>query len=427
MGVVKISHLKPDMVVRSDVKDRNGRLLVAAGTRLTANHIRIIKIWGIVEADIDDAVQTGEVPPLPDAIDPVIVKAAEEALRGRFRYNNLEDSAVAELFHIGCLRKAWRMKQNGPEDDPPHSPSNHRLPRKRGGCLESRRLELRDKRLDHIRELIRKDIKLITLPTVFTRINETIMKPNSSSHEIADLISKDTGLSARLLKIVNSAFYGYPSEIDSLSQAVSIVGTNQLSMLALGIDVVAEFKDIPSRYMNMNLFWKHSIACGIIARLIAATRNIQNTERLFVAGMLHDIGRLVVYHYMPHDALDMLKEARDTEAPLARVEVEYLGGDHAEIGGLLLQIWKLPQSLENAVRYHHQPGESQNGLEPAIVHVADVTAKVLGIGSSGDFFVPALDPAAWKQTGLSDNALDPIVAQAERQLDETFHLFFNEK
>ena len=122
----------------------------------------------------------------------------------------------------------------------------------------------------------------------------------------------------------------------------------------------------------------------------------------------------------------MLTEALDTEASLGRVEAEYLGGDHAEIGGLLLEVWKLPPSLENAVRYHHRPGESQNGLEPAIIHLADVMAKALGIGSSGDYFVPPLDPAAWKQIGLSDNALDPITAQAERQLDETFHLFFNE-
>jgi HD-like signal output (HDOD) protein len=424
MGIVKVSHLTPDMVVRSDVKDRNGRLLVAAGTRLTENHIRIIKIWGIVEADIEDASQRDGIPSPNDVIDPAIIRAAEEAVRRRFRYNDMGHSAVAELFHIGSLRKASQMTQNRLGDDAPHVSPGRRSPRKMRKDRDSGRLELHDRRFDNIRDLIRKDIKLTTLPAVFTRINETIMKPNSSSREIADLISRDTGLSARLLKIVNSAFYGYPSQIDSLSQAVSIVGTNQLSMLALGIDVVAEFKNIPSGYVDMDSFWRHSIACGIIARLIAATRNIQNTERLFVAGMLHDIGRLVVYHYMPRHALDILEKARDTEALLCQVEAEYLGGDHAEIGGLLMQIWKLPQSLENAVRHHHKPGDSQNGLEPAIVHVADVIAKALGIGSSGDYFVPPLDPAAWKQLGLSDNALDPIAAQADRQLDETFQLFF---
>jgi HD-like signal output (HDOD) protein len=421
MGMVKVSHLKPDMVVCSDVKDRNGRLLVAAGTRLTEKHIRIIRIWGVVEVEIEDIAKKGGVPSSNNVIDPVIIRAAEETMRSRFRYNDLGNSAISELFRISVQREASTMAQSGPEKNPP--PEVCRLPRKGKDRNDTKPLESPDKPFEHIRKLIRKDVKLTTLPAVFTRINEIIMKPGSSSHEIADLISKDTSLSARLLKIVNSAFYNYPSRIDSLSQAVSIVGTNQLSILALGIDVVGEFKNIPSGYINMDSFWRHSIACGIIARLIATTRNIQNTERLFVAGMLHDIGRLVVYHYTPHYALDILEEARDTEELLSRVEEAYLGGNHTEIGGLLLQIWKLPQSLENAVRYHHKPGDSQNGLEPAIVHVADITAKALGIGSSGDQFVPTLDPAAWKQVGLSVNALDPIIAQADRQIEETFQLF----
>ncbi len=422
MGVVKISHLKPDMVVRSDVKDRNGRLLVIAGTRLTEKHIRIIRIWGVVEAEIRGAVETHTAPLSDDRIDPVIITAAEEAVRGYFRYNDMGNSVISELFRIGVRYRASHMAQTKPERELP--PQRGRLPGKTGNSNGISRVTSREKRFDQIRKLIRKDVKLTTLPAIFMRISETIMKPNSSSHDIADLISKDTSLSARLLKIVNSAFYGYPSRIDSLSQAVSIVGTNQISMLASGIDVVDEFKNIPSTYINMNSFWRHSIACGIIARLIATTRNIQNTERLFVAGMLHDIGRLVVYHYTPQYAIDILEKARDTGELFSQVEEAYMGGSHTEIGSLLLQIWKLPQSLENAVRYHHKPSNSANCLEPAIVHVADITAKALGIGSSGDCFVPQLDLAAWKQIGISINALDPIAAQAERQLEETFRLFF---
>ncbi len=422
MGMVKVSHLKPEMVVTSDVRDLNGRLLVAADTRLTEKHIRIIRIWGVVEAEIEDSSKADGVPLANEVMDPVIIRAAEATIRRRFRYNDLEHAAISELFRISSQREAAKMAQSGPETDPP--PDARPLPGKGKTGNDTKRLESPAERFEQIRKLVRKNVKLTTLPAIFTRINEIIMKPSSSSHEIAALISKDTSLTARLLKIVNSAFYGYPSRIDSLSQAVSIVGTNQISMLALGIDVVDEFKNIPSGYITMGSFWRHSIACGIIARLIATTRNIQNTERLFVAGMLHDIGRLLVYHYTPDYALDILEEARDTERPLSQVEEAYLGGSHTEIGGLLFQIWKFPKSLENAVRYHHKPGNCQNSLEPAIVHVADVTAKALGIGSSGDTCVPALDPAAWKQLGLSVNALDPIVVQADRQVEETFRLFF---
>ena len=428
MGIVKVSHLKPDMLLCSDLKDRNGRLLVAAGTRLTDKHVRIIKIWGVVEADIEGASEQDAVPPADEAIDPIVFKAAEEMVLERFRYNNRESAVIAELFNISCRHRSAQMARTGRVKEAPHiSPDRgrHMAQKAKGETGPDGDLPaFQEKPFNHIRKLLQNDVKLTTLPAIYARINEAIMRPHSSSTDIADLISKDTGLAARLLKLVNSAFYGYPSRIESLSRAVSIVGTNQLSMLAFGIDVAGAFKNIPSEYINMDSFWRHSIACGIIARLIAATRNIQNTERLFVAGMLHDIGRLVVYHYLPQYAMEILERARDTDSLLYLVEGEYLGTNHTEIGGMLLQIWKLPQSLENAVRYHHTPGESQNGLEPAIVHVADVTAKAIGIGSSGDYFVPPLDEAAWKQVGLPVNGLEPIVAQTDRQLEETFQLFF---
>jgi HD-like signal output (HDOD) protein len=425
MGVIKVSHLKPDMLVSSDVKDRNGRLLVAAGTRLADKHIRIIKIWGVVEADIENASEEDVEPSTEGVVDLDISRAADEVVAKNFHYNDLENSAIAELYKISLRRKAVEMAGSGPAGGAPSltAPAGRSSRKGREG-YDARSPEYRDKPFDHIRQLIRNDVKLTTLPAIFRRINEMIMKPSSSSRDIAELISKDTSLAARLLKLVNSSFYGYPARIESLSRAVSIVGTNQVRMLAFGIDVVAQFKNIPSDYIDMDSFWRHSIACGIISRLIAATRNIQHTERLFIAGMLHDIGRLVVYHYTPHYALEILKNARQAEALLYRVEGEYLGADHTAIGGLLLQNWRLPQSLENAVRYHHTPCESQNGLEPAIVHVADVMAKSLGIGSSGDHYVPPLVPEAWTQVGLSVNALDSIADQTDRQLEETFQLFF---
>jgi len=423
MGMLKVSHLKPEMVVCGDLKDRNGRLLVAAGTRLTEKHIRIIKIWGVIEADIE-GVSEADVAPAEEAmIDPELLRAAAELLAGNFRYNDLKDPVVAELFRIGRLRKALEMAYGGAASDSPPSPRwGGAVPKRRDGALPGIPLA-EENPFVKIRKLLRRDVKLTTLPAIFARINEAIMKPSSSSHDIADLISKDTSLSARLLKLVNSAFYGYPSRIDSLARAVSIVGTNQLNMLAFGIDVVSAFKNIPRDYISMDSFWRHSILCGILARLIAAQKNIQNTERLFLAGMLHDIGRLIVYHYAPQHAVKILEQSRETGEILYSLEAERLGGDHAEIGGLLLQVWKLPQSLEIAVRHHHAATSARYGLEPAILHVADVAAKALGIGTSGDSFVPPLNPDAWRQVGLSVNSLEPIVDQAERQLEETFQFF----
>ncbi|MDA8123757.1 MAG: HDOD domain-containing protein [Deltaproteobacteria bacterium] len=421
MGIIKVSHLKPEALLSEDVKDRNGRLLIPAGTILTETHIRVIKIWGIVEVEIEDASETDPDSSSAEAIDPEQLQAAETLLQERFLFCDREHPAIAELFRIGRQRLAAQMAKSPPGKRPSQTTSGGR--RSSGRGRSGRTAESCEDRFSHIHQLIQKDIKLTTLPAVFKRINETIMNPNSSSREIADLISADTGLSARLLKLVNSVFYGYPSQIDSLSQAVSIVGTNQLSVLAFGIDIVGQFKRISSRDIDMESFWRHSIACGVIARLLASTRNIQNTERLFVAGILHDIGRLIIYHYTPRYATDILEMAGESGKLLRDGEEEYLGGDHSRIGALLLQIWKLPQSLENAVRHHHNPSDSQSILEPAIVHVADIAALALGTGSSGDTHVPPLDPAAWKQLGLSVNGLEPIATQAERQMNEIFQFF----
>lgn len=424
MGLLKVSHLKPEMIVCGDLKDRNGRLLVAAGTRLTEKHIRIIKIWGIIEANIEGVSEADIAPIDEETIAPEQWKAAEALLEDHFRYNDLEDPAIAELFRIGRRCKALEMMRKSGDAASPPSLRPHRFRPRQPSAGGGKKRTGEERPFLQIRRLIQRDVKLTTLPAIYARINEAIMKPSSSSHDIAELISKDTSLAARLLKLVNSAFYGYPSRIDSLARAVSIVGTNQLSMLAFGIDVVSAFKAIPRDYINMDAFWRHSILCGILARLIASQKNIQNTERLFLAGMLHDIGRLIIYHYAPQCAIEILEQACQTGELLIQVEEEILGGDHAEIGGQLLQIWRLPQSLEVAVRHHHEPHLSQNGLETAIVHVADVAAKALGIGTSGDLFVPPLKAAAWKQMGLSVNGLEPIVDQAQRQLEETFSLFF---
>jgi putative nucleotidyltransferase with HDIG domain len=420
MGIIKVSHLKPDGLLSKDVKDRNGRLLVPAGTRLTENHIRVIKIWGIVQVEIEAPAEEDPTLSSSEMIDPERLNAAEAVLSRRFRLCDREHPAVKELYRISRLRLAAQMGQKTTPQESPPTTSRSRTPAiKRNVRVQ----ESCEERSHHISQLIRKDIKLTTLPAVFKRINETIMNPSSSSREIADLISNDTGLSARLLKLVNSVFYSYPAQIDSLSQAVSIVGTNQLSVLAFGIDVVEQFKHITRPGIDMESFWRHSIACGVLARMIASTRNIQNTERLFVAGILHDIGRLIVYHYTPHYAAEILEKALETGEPLRHVEEEYLGGDHSQIGAQLLQIWKLPQSLENAVRHHHNPADSNNTLEPAIVHTADVMVLALGIGSSGEPFVPSLDPTAWKQLGILVNDLEPMVAQADHQMKEIFEFF----
>jgi putative nucleotidyltransferase with HDIG domain len=219
-----------------------------------------------------------------------------------------------------------------------------------------------------------------------------------------------------LLKIVNSSFYGLPSKVDRVSLAVTLIGTRELSALALGISVLSVFRKIPGTLLSMQSFLQHSLACGVIARLLAAQKNLRQTEQIFTAGLLHDLGRLVLFIHFPDDALGVLHRSRSGAACLYAVEKKELGCDHAAIGRFLLNRWRLPLALENTVAFHHVPTEAPDPVPAAIVHLADILVNALGLGTSGERLVPPLDARAWETLELSAGALEAVVAQAANQL-----------
>jgi HD-like signal output (HDOD) protein len=416
MGLVAVSELKPTMVLADDLRDRSGRLLIGKGTHLTEKNIKVCKIWGVIEADIEGISQEEISSQRMKQFDPETLEAVEQVVRKRFIHNDLNHPAIRELLRICTLDK---VKQKLPLKE--HESEEIKHQKHHEGKEETKPVDI------HPEKFISENTQLSTLPDIFRQINETISKPNSSAHDIAKVISKDPNLSAKLLKIVNSAFYGYPSRIDTLSRAVNIVGTKQLSTLAIGVNVINLFRNIPSVIVDMKAFWQHSVACGINARIIAGYKNIQNTERLFVAGLLHDIGRLLMYNYIPDMSREMLISARVRKKLLFAVERDFLGIDHSYIGGLLLAKWRLPMSLENTVAHHHDPGKSQNRLESAIVHLADIMANASGKGSSGERLLPLLNQEAWDLIGLSPNVLGLTMDHSDNQLEDIFEFFFTDE
>ncbi len=269
------------------------------------------------------------------------------------------------------------------------------------------------------RDLLRGYVEVSSLPMIHLRLEEAINNPKKSMSDIAKIIREDPGLTARLLRIVNSAFYNFPSKVETISQAVTIVGTQQLSALALATSVMKMFKGLPEDLVSMDSFWRHSIACGLAARLLGTHRRESNAERFFVAGMLHDIGRLVMYTKLTEPSRDILTTARTENQILHEVERERLGFTHAVVGGVLLQTWKLPTSLEEAVMYHHSPmAATRFPVEAAMVHVADIIVHSMGLGSSGETFVPPLDPEAWNRLNLSPSVLSSVEDQIDLQYQD---------
>lgn len=278
-----------------------------------------------------------------------------------------------------------------------------------------------------LHELVQDNDGIPSLPTIYTRISDTVEDPRSSMRDIAQIISTDQSLSARLLRLVNSAFFGFPSKIDTISHAVTIVGTQQLRDLALATAIIQMFKNIPAELVDMKSFWRHSIGCGIASRLLASYHCEPNIEHFFVAGLLHDVGRLILYGKMAEEAKEILTQAREKHEILHHVERQVLGFDHADVGGLLLQEWKLPATLEEAVKYHHRPTRAPNYMvDSGITHIADLITNALELGTSGESFVPLLDESCWSQLVFSPSILAPMTKQVDQQFHDSVDLFMED-
>ncbi len=269
---------------------------------------------------------------------------------------------------------------------------------------------------------------LVSPPDVCIKIFELMESNAASAQSLGNVITRDPSLTARLLRIVNSSFYGFPRRIDTVSRAVTVIGTSELYNLVVAVAAITSFSRIPNFIVNIDTFWRHGVCCGIIARELARRCKVLHPERLFVAGVLHDIGNLIVYHRAPDTIRDLLLDAQGDENALARKETRIFGFNHADIGALLLDRWQLPQELIQATRWHHTPSSAgQAALEAAIVHIADTMANHCEHGAF--YATPAerlvIDEQAWEMTGLDgdETLLVDIVEQTRVQYLEAINLF----
>ncbi|NOY62835.1 MAG: HDOD domain-containing protein [Gammaproteobacteria bacterium] len=264
--------------------------------------------------------------------------------------------------------------------------------------------------------LVKRTLKVASLPTAFIKVDEAINNPRSSNKHLANIINEDAAIAAKLLRIANSGFYSFPAKIETVTHAITIIGTQQLRDLVLACSVVEMFKNIPEQLVNMESFWRHSIATAVTARILANYRRDNNVERFFVAGLLHDIGRLVIFAERAEEAGAALNKAATSHQLLYRVEYELFGFNHATLGGMLLKEWNLPPILVETVKYHHHPSRAkQFPIEASLVQLADLIANATKKGSSGEQLAPQLDAEAWAQTGLTASILPPTLDQLDRQ------------
>jgi len=336
-------------------------------------------------------------------IAPETMEAAKKLLSRRFKFIKNPDDSIKRLARLGAEHVALDMTLN---------PQRYNVAASSDVLPDVEPLDPLD--------ILRKEHQLPALPQVFLELQQAINASTTSADDLAAIISQDPSLTAFLLRMVNSAFYSLPMQIDTISRAVTVVGVNQLSTLAVGTSVMSLFKDVPEEVLDMEQFWKHSVACGLVARRLCRATGKGDPERAFVAGLLHDIGQLILFQAEPERATAVLLHARSKDVLLYAEEKALLGFDHATLGGMLLRKWNFPFILVSAVLEHHQPKENQKENEPGLVHCAETIVTGLGIGSSGEFFVQPPNAAVWASMELDPDRLDEIIEDLDEELEEAF-------
>lgn len=409
MGRLPVDALEPGMVLASDLLGSDGKLLLPKGMALTDGLIASLRKRGVPGAEIDTGLDGLDGP----ALDEETLKASADYVVRRFLANDQAHPAMAALFEAAVMQQARALSAGLPL--PPEIGPNPR-------AENLRDLFFREE--GGVEELVDSEVKLASFPDIYFKIRQVLDSPVSSAAQVADVIGKDTSLTAKLLKLVNSPFYGLPHRVDSISRAVMVLGSQEVSTLALGISAMNAFKDIPPELINMRTFWEHSMAVGVYARLLGAAAARNTSERLFVAGVLHDIGRLVIFKKLPHAAVEAIYYAKANMLPLCVAEGEVLGFSHPLIGGLLLKAWKFPEALVATVSCHHTPSVCPGDVEAAILHMADIMAVALGHTPPASVMVPPLEPAAWDLLEIDPGRLIELAEEGLSQIEDIVGAFF---
>lgn len=270
---------------------------------------------------------------------------------------------------------------------------------------------------------VKKAAKLISLPDVYLRLKSILDNPEFTMAEVAEVISQDPALTLRLLRMVNSSLYGFVGKIETVDRAITLLGVQQIHDLVLATSVAQAFRGMSIQVMDMSRYWGQSVFCAVTCRHLAGLHPECDKEFLFVAGLLHDIGHLIMYQVIPDLCQQAIIVSREEGQPLYKVEQELFGFDYAVVGSDLMKQWSLPDRLSETTRFHITPNQAkQFPLETAMVHLGSLLAKDHEGKREFNQGPLAAAPVAWLVTGLTPESCISLSGKIEKDARDVLTL-----
>lgn len=247
--------------------------------------------------------------------------------------------------------------------------------------------------------------------------------PNASAEDVNKIIMEDQALTAKILKLVNSAFFGLPRQIGNVTDAVVILGFGTIRNLTLTASIFHTFGRKGKGNFDREALWQHSLGVGVISRLLGRKLKKERLEDLFVSGLLHDLGKVILDQHFHEDFVEAVRLAEERNCALHQTETEVFGVCHADIGSWLAERWNMPEFLTRAIAFHHHPGQDDSPYDSAaIVHVANSVARYRDIGYGGDPTKPPIQTDALQQLQLNKEHLNAVLHKLDEELDRANEL-----
>lgn len=282
-------------------------------------------------------------------------------------------------------------------------------------------------KLSKIKKTIEKIRELPTLPLVANKINAILHDPKSSVSDLSKIIEKDQSITAKVLKLVNSAHYGLPQKVSNINRAIALLGYRNIYYIVMTLSVFDTLKNLKKRSFDRRKFWVHSIAVGILSRKLARECNFLLVDDIFTSGLLHDLGKVFLDGFMHEEFEAIIQKAENEGIAYIDAEHELFDVDHTMVGEWVARAWILPLHVIAGIKHHHHEIEKRSGLSLSqdpfidIIRLADMSIKVGKFGHSGDGskHQPKLEKALFRRLPLTKDDMEPIIADLSKDLSKS--------